>query len=1678
MAIVKNNNKQLRRRTINVLYLAVLLVLTVSINTRSSRAEFAAPTVNPTNDISSAELRGIWAFDDVNLGYEAWGVGIDTTVTDPVCQAAFQAAGATYPSGKLTGGSNKYPLPNDALADVKDCNGVLYYYKQGQWMRLQPILSTEPTFAINAVAGQMDQAGTLNRLWVVGAHGGVAAVEGFGPTSKLVKQEIEFAYDTKYVGSPPYPPYDPTTADHTKDFYAVGAGQEWGLNVLAGGEKGLFAVSGGGGFVGPTPLTYDCRGEVHGDFGGSCTSPGMTDIKCRGGDHLQYGECTVNKRWLQRDVQVEGRSNPAPFNDSLQWPGGKWENITGVQFTSKYVAYALTSTFKNNAGRYDPDALECQDSVNQIYRLYKIKGTGPNEFNKWTLLREWSGAVNGGCAYGFSYSLRENTIDDGQMVNDFWIATNKGVVKYNEQANSWSLVGASAKPLYSVAAINVRGGIGQNLLYNGNLENWLGQLTFPDTDPQTLPLPNGVNVMQDGWLTYDESRTVADLYGYHNYDTYNNPASPQCQRNNLNIRPSQDVPDPNTYGSKRSLVLEPGLAYYNDTCTGPTFRSGVESSMVRVPMTNTIQGQRFKVKAKIKVEFPDMPAGEEPTLMPYGGIFTTCDGDRWDITLSPKNCSLTNRSHLRVWGNPTVDDAGKPVFKDVEFIVSRQNTQFSDTKRQFMQVRCTASYGAKVTCDDIRVEEITDPPLPAYDRVEVIAVGKEYTSISSDDALAAAPIFTNEKLPSITVVSPTLPPNLNTTFALNAQHVYTAGDNRILYNRTPSTLKGMIWLGTGTHDNKGLGYASASCVNNRGNVSYYNGSVEGTGITLCQRNPESYGLVLDTTNNVMTGRAWFGKNIVAGENDDKETADFGKCVNPPENIGQSNDPRMQPSSTPYYLNNYCGFNNPLPSTGPPDTCALQDPQRTCASDGSNCADVTTCPGYPDPDESCDLPPRYCVINSGYSCVSDVNCNNLINLKCWGYKGLYYDNTSSSGLSGGTPWGMCLGNSYCANWKYGLCDTRVHLCWASNERDYDSDAIGFDPASPSPKLLTFDQAKDEGRYQLGKSCFADNDCYGRCAKDESFVCLTDADCKISSGSLRGLTSTAISPLKYSPYTMATCDKVSSSACSSFGWLSFNKADFPTAPLNLQTPPGGGTLGVSFNSVSGGLSGWARFMSPANDSSVKCGSDSFCSNDKNVGCGSASDCRTGWVRFRGANIAPPATGEVFGCHECDSGPVGDSSCQHCQDDSGHSCQPSITGTTAACHYTCGGEITNDPTHYCKSNLDCTAAGLTGQLALCKPPGRCSEDPALSCESDTTCSDANAGYCVFGAECKIAGGLCQAYGVDFDKTTNKFHGYAWSQDFGWMDYRGISKGGDRYLQTRLGDIYATGAIGKPEAVMPSTENCNATFLIRSATSITNFCSALGDPYSGVATRAVVTNPIPFPGEQNTYENILGRFDVEGMKKVVSDIAGVKKNKYGQIIVEKPPADNLYTWWDGQMLHNNFGKNVLGGKVYKVIGDATIDTPITFDNLSTNAVDSLASKGNGAGVLIVEGNLFINKDMLYGTTPIDDVRKLASLVIIVTGDVTIHPDVTNIAGNFYIIGSLAGSAGKLSTGASLTNPLTIRGVAIAKDFKFERTFAGTIEDPKPSELFINDGRIQSNPAPGMVDFVKALPTSVNISP
>lgn len=299
-----------------------------------------------------------------------------------------------------------------------------------------------------------------------------------------------------------------------------------------------------------------------------------------------------------------------------------------------------------------------------------------------------------------------------------------------------------------------------------------------------------------------------------------------------------------------------------------------------------------------------------------------------------------------------------------------------------------------------------------------------------------------------------------------------------------------------------------------------------------------------------------------------------------------------------------------------------------------------------------------------------------------------------------------------------------------------------------------------------------------------------------------------------------------------------------------------------------------------------------------------------------------------------------------------------------------------------------------------------------------------------------------------------------FGWINFSSGGSGSvsgptGGYLSTDRGDVYSRDGISNPPGTL-SPSQYNATFLLLGSGgtgSIVNFDSEL----LGEGNFTAENLPdFELPDSTNDYTNDFGGFDFDKLETVVSG----SENVYGDEIVTLPSFATLS------------GDESLDGKVIIIDGGSTtqytISDAITFMN-------GTAAGEDGSGVIIVEGDLLIDSNLYYNNTALTDLKNLASVAWIVKGDLTIGENVNQIVGSFFVIGddSIGDGLndGTVTTEATNASQLIVYGLMMGRSFTFQRTYEGVYGQDEPAELIYYDGRIISNPPPGLRDFSSVLP-------
>jgi len=316
-----------------------------------------------------------------------------------------------------------------------------------------------------------------------------------------------------------------------------------------------------------------------------------------------------------------------------------------------------------------------------------------------------------------------------------------------------------------------------------------------------------------------------------------------------------------------------------------------------------------------------------------------------------------------------------------------------------------------------------------------------------------------------------------------------------------------------------------------------------------------------------------------------------------------------------------------------------------------------------------------------------------------------------------------------------------------------------------------------------------------------------------------------------------------------------------------------------------------------------------------------------------------------------------------------------------------------------------------------------------------------------------------------------------WGWNSYNGGSDGfgwvqfGPRvvtstkpYIFADSGNIYSQKNIS---GYLPPGGKSNSSYLIESGGSIRNFISSstLANLYQGELPYSSI---IQFPSLTNgKYSNALGSIDYLGL---INDfdpgLANI--NKYGSTVV---PRDTF------------FYEPLMNGEVYYIDKNMTLTNPMDV------TIQAGVGNEDASGVIVINGTLYTNRNILHESAVYNNLKNIPSVVWIIKGDFLISPNVTTLEGTFIVLGddnspscdpnTLPFACGQINTcyyalsnpgnpASCANNQLVVRGNVLAKYFGLNRTHNTNSE---PSELFINDGRLQANPPAGLEDFSNMVP-------
>ncbi len=412
-------------------------------------------------------------------------------------------------------------------------------------------------------------------------------------------------------------------------------------------------------------------------------------------------------------------------------------------------------------------------------------------------------------------------------------------------------------------------------------------------------------------------------------------------------------------------------------------------------------------------------------------------------------------------------------------------------------------------------------------------------------------------------------------------------------------------------------------------------------------------------------------------------------------------------------------------------------------------------------------------------------------------------------------------------------------------------------------------------------------------------------------------------------------------------------------------------------------------------------------------------------------------------------------------------------------------NDPTISPNPNIMCTqcsscnaatrggSCGTTSNTCPVASCQKCYTQPGVVvnyypvCQNDGSFCTSNSN-CTGGASCNYTKASAELCGWGYNSAAE---GSAKASGLGWVAFNPVVYGkATPYVSVKNGDVLSRGDISAPLA--PPIYRSNATYLIDAKGTITRWTSSSTPDYALPLVRDHLGNVPSFLGYDTVTglaTSTLGNLDLKGL---ITD-TGSNFNKYGSLIDESTRLESeLEAGIAGRVLY--FPNNV---------------------TVSTSVIVAAGDNGeSGSGIVYVNGNLTINKDITYAGTAVNRLKYVPSLVWIVRGDVIIDPTVKNLAGTFIVIGDgdphacpaivsannppASQGCGRFSTGndsSILAGPqsLTVSGHVLARQFVFQRSYSAVDSKNKtlPSETFIADGRLQANPPAGLTDLSRTLP-------
>ena len=301
--------------------------------------------------------------------------------------------------------------------------------------------------------------------------------------------------------------------------------------------------------------------------------------------------------------------------------------------------------------------------------------------------------------------------------------------------------------------------------------------------------------------------------------------------------------------------------------------------------------------------------------------------------------------------------------------------------------------------------------------------------------------------------------------------------------------------------------------------------------------------------------------------------------------------------------------------------------------------------------------------------------------------------------------------------------------------------------------------------------------------------------------------------------------------------------------------------------------------------------------------------------------------------------------------------------------------------------------------------------------------------------------------------------SNGLGWIAFKpDVSAVATPYTSAIGGNIFSESDINA--TLQPPLGKYNAAYLIDAGGTISQWKTSGPLTLLRPGQGSSVENFFPDLTPGGLASSSLAKIDVNGIINALP--ASGTTNRFGSTLVSNATIDGLWS-------------QPLSDKVYKFSGPQTT-------NAAAKTVKIGSGTNSGAGIIYIDGDLNINSDIVYQTTDVSRFGYIPSLVWIVKGDVTIAPNVNQVAGTFIVLGDgnpascpldiedASDGCGRFFTGddSLAKTKLRIFGNVLARQIKLERSYA---QNKEAAEEFISDGRLQANTPGGLSAISQSLP-------